>query len=92
MENESCLSAGHDTDVHIRIVEDLADLIADRIIDALNVEFGGEGGLHAVDDGEFGVALFGDLEQALGLVEETRILERHAHTDARWSAGAHLIR
>ena len=29
-----------DTDGYIFIVEDLADLIADRIIDALNVELG----------------------------------------------------
>ena len=63
-----------DTDIFVR--EDLADLIADRIVDALNVEFGGEGGLHTVDDGEFRIALFGDLEQALGFIEETRVLER----------------
>ena len=29
--------------------------------------------------GEFGGAVFGDLEQALGLIEEAGILERNAH-------------
>jgi hypothetical protein len=35
--------------------------------------------LHAVDDRQFGVAFLGLFEQALGLVEETRIFERDAH-------------
>ena len=69
------------------LVEDLADLVADRVVDALDVELGGQGGLHAVDDGQLGVALLGDLEQALGLVEETRVLEGDAQAAGEaWSA------
>ena len=45
------------------VVEDLADLVADSVIDALNVEFGGQRCLHAVDDREFGVAFFGILSR-----------------------------
>ena len=60
-------------------MEDVTDLVADRVIDALDVELGGKRLLDAVDDGELGGALLGLLEQALRLVEEARILERHAH-------------
>src|SRR5258706_11910601 len=54
-------------------------LIADGVVDALDVELGSERRLHAVDDGELGVALLGFLEQALRLVEETGVLQRDAH-------------
>ena len=60
---------------HIGLIEDLADLVADRVVNALNVQLRGERGLHAVDHRQFLRALFRDLEQALGLVEETRVLE-----------------
>ena len=49
------------------------------IVDALDVELGGERLLHAVDDRELGGALLALLEQALRLVEEARVLQRHAH-------------
>ena len=68
-----------DTDAHVRVVEDLADLVADRVVDALDVEFGGERRLHAVDDRELGRALLALLEQPLRLVEEACVFERHAH-------------
>ena len=38
-------------------------------IDALDVQFGGQGRLHAVDDGQLGGALLLGFEQALGLIE-----------------------
>ena len=41
-----------DADADVRLVEDLADLVADRVVDALDVELGGERLLHAVDDRE----------------------------------------
>ena len=57
-------------------VEDVADFFADEIEDGLHVELGGQALLHAVDQRELGVALFGFLEQALGLIEEAGILQR----------------
>ena len=68
-----------DADAHVRLIEDLADLVADRIVDPLHVELGGERLLHAVDDREFRGALLALLEQPLRLVEEARVLQRHAH-------------
>ena len=35
--------------------------------------------LHTVDNGKFGIALFGLFEQALGLVEEPGALQCHSH-------------
>ena len=51
--------------------QNVADFITDKIIDRLHFKPGCEAFLHAVDDGGFGGALLGLLEQALGLVEET---------------------
>ncbi len=58
-----------------RRAEDIADLVADEVVDRLHVEFGGETILHAVDDGEFRCALFGLFEQALGLGEEAHVFD-----------------
>ena len=60
-------------------VEDLADLIADQIIDGLHVQLGCQSLLDTGNDRQFGIALFGLFEQALGLVEETRVFEGDAH-------------
>ena len=68
-----------DADAYVCLVEDLADLVADRVVDALDVELGGERLLHAVDDRELGGALLGLLEQALRLVEQPRVFQRDAH-------------
>ena len=68
-----------DADAHVRLVEDLADLVADGVVDPLHVELGGERRLHAVDDRELGGTLLALLEQALRLVEEARVLQRDAH-------------
>ena len=68
-----------DADADVRLIEDLADLVAHRVVDALHVELGGERLLHAVDDGQLRRALLALLEQALRLVEQPRVLERHAH-------------
>ena len=70
----------------VRLIEDLADLVADRVVDALHVELGGERLLHAVDDRELGRALLALLEQALRLVEQARVFERDAHRCWRASA------
>jgi len=51
-----------DANTHIAVVKNLADLVADRIVDALNVQFRGECGLNTVDDRQLGVALLGFLE------------------------------
>ena len=44
--------------------------------------------LDAVDHRQLGVALLGFLQQALGLVEQPRVLQRHAHARGEVSAGA----
>ena len=50
-----------------------------RSIIAWKSSFRGQPCLDAVDDRQFGIALFGLFEQALGLVEETRVFEGDAH-------------
>jgi hypothetical protein len=46
-----------------------------------------------VDDGKLGGALLAFLEEALGLVEEARVFERHAHGFVHRSpAGDHRAR
>ncbi len=64
---------------YIRAVEDLTDFVTHCLIDSLKIELGSQGSLYAVDDRQLGIALFGLLEQALGLVEETGIFQGHAH-------------
>ena len=65
-----------DADVHDLGSEYVADLVADKIVDGLHVQFGGQALLHAVDDGELGGALLGLLEQAGRLVEQAHVLDR----------------
>ncbi len=72
------------------LVKDLADLVADRIVDTLDIEFGGERFLHAVDDGQFGRALLALLEQTLRLVEQARVLQRNAHRVGKGVQQAHV--
>src|SRR5712691_4442859 len=47
--NQASLSV-HDADAHVGLMEDLANLVADRIVDTLHVEFGRQRLLHAGDD------------------------------------------
>jgi len=79
-----------DTDFHVRLVKDLADLVADRVVDALHVQLGGERRLHAVDDRQLRRALLAFLEEALRLVEEAGALQRHAHTRSDRAQQPHL--
>src|SRR4030095_4628412 len=58
------------TNAHVGITEDLANLVADGVVDSLDVQLGRERRLHAVDDRELGSALIALLEQALRLVEQ----------------------
>ena len=62
----------------VSLIEDLANLVADGVIDSLHVEFGRERLLHAIDDRKLGVALLGFLQEALRLVEQAGVLERAA--------------
>ena len=70
----------HDADVHDLGVEDLPTLVTDEVVHRLHVKVRGESLLDAVDHGKFRRALVSLLEQALRLVKETRIFERHAET------------
>ena len=79
-----------DAHVDVRLMEDFADLVADDVVDPLHVELGSKRLLHAVDDGELGGPLLALLEQALRLVEEPRVLERHAHARGDCAEQAHL--
>src|SRR3989442_16012919 len=55
-----------DADAHVPVVKDVPDLVADRVVDALDVELGRERCLHAVDDGQLGVALLRSEERRVG--------------------------
>ncbi len=79
-----------DANAEVRLIEDLADLVADRVVDPLHVEFCGERLLHAVDDGQFGGTLLLGLEQALRLVEEPRVLEGDRHRIGQRGQQAHV--
>ena len=79
-----------DADSDVGLVEDLADLVADGVVDPLHVELGGERLLDAVDDRELRGALFALLEQALRLVEQARVLERDAHAVGERLQQAHV--
>ncbi|MEP6943529.1 MAG: hypothetical protein ABI981_11370, partial [Betaproteobacteria bacterium] len=79
-----------DADFHVGAAENLADLVADRIVDALHVEFGGERLLHAVDDGELCGALFRFLEQPLRIFEQPGVLQRDTHAGGHRREQAHL--
>src|SRR5258708_37473048 len=87
-------------DADVARMEYFAQLVADEIDDGLEVELLGHALLNAVDHRQLGGALLLGLEQKLRLVEETRVLQRHAHARghrseeprvgqecrARWSA------
>ena len=60
-------------------LQNLPQLVADEVDDALEVERAGHPLLDAVDHRELGVALLGLLQQALRLVEQARVLQRDAH-------------
>ena len=60
----------------IRRVEHFTQLITDQIHNGLEVQLGGESLLDGVDDLQLGNALLLGFEETLGLVEETRVLER----------------
>ena len=71
-------------------VENLANLIAEQINDALEIELRHEPLLHTVDDGEFRRALFSLFEQALGLIEKARVFKCHAHRVGKGVQQAHI--
>ena len=66
-------------DADVAGVQQIAQLVAHQIDDALEVERPRHAALDAVDHREFGGALLGLLQQPLGLVEQARVLERDAH-------------
>src|SRR5262245_36061564 len=66
-------------DINALYVKGLLNFIAHKVINGLHIQFGCQTRLHAVDDGEFGVTLFGLFEQTLRLVEETGVFERNTH-------------
>ena len=68
----------------------LAQLVADQVDDGLEVEFGRDALLNGVDDRQFGGALLRFLQQPLRLVEQARVLERHAHAGGDGRQQAHL--
>ena len=68
-----------DTNAQERVVEHLPDLVADRVVHALQAKLARERLLHAVDDRELRGPLLALLEEALRLVEQPRVLEGHAH-------------
>ena len=45
-------------------LENLPDLVADQIVDALNIHLGDQPCLHTIDDGEFGITLLLCFKQA----------------------------
>ena len=67
------------TDVQILDVELGREALPDQLDDAVVLELLGQGGTDLVDDRQLGVALLGLGEQALRLVEQPSVLERHAH-------------
>ena len=62
------------TNIHHLRVEDVADLVANQVINCLHLQLGSQPLLNAVDDRQFSGTLFRHFQQALGLVEETRVL------------------
>ena len=77
-------------DAEVRRSKNFAKLVADEVDDGLEIQLGGETLLDRIDDRKLGGALFGFLQQALRLVEEARVLERHAHGVAERGKQAHV--
>ena len=44
---------------HVSVAKDVPDLVAHRVVDALDIELGRQRSLHAVDNRQLGVALLG---------------------------------
>ena len=81
-----------DADADVGLMENLADLVANGVVDALHVELGRKRLLHAVDDGQFRRALLALLEQALCFVEKSGVLECYAHGVGKGLQQAHVGR
>ena len=84
-----CLEVEH-ADVHDLGIEDLLDPVADQVVHRLHVQVLGEALLDAVDQGELGGALVGLGQQALRLVEEPRVLQRHAEAAGQRHQQPHI--
>ena len=77
-------------DAEIGSIENFAQLVADQVDNRLKVQLRSEPLLDRVDDRELGGTLLGLLEQALRLIEETRVLECDAHARGNRRDQAHL--
>ena len=64
-----------DVDLNRADLEYLVKFVAHQVNDGVEIEMPYQPFLHAVDDGEFRVALFGLFEQALSLLEEAHIFD-----------------
>ena len=81
-----------DADVEVGGVEDLADLVADGVVDALHVPLGGQRGLDAVHDRELGRPLLALGEESLGLGELSGVLQRDAQRAGQRLQKSHVGR
>ena len=70
-------------------MEHFAQFVPDQVDDGLEVELGGHALLDAVDHRQFGGALLGFLQQALRLIKEPRVLQRHTHARGHRTEQAH---
>ena len=82
-----------DADVDDLGVEDLLDLVAHNVVHRLHVKPLGQAALDLVDDRQLCGALVGLREETLGLAEQARVLERHAHArgDGRQQSFIRLV-
>src|SRR5438105_15882045 len=60
-------------------IEHITDLVANKVIDRLDVKLGGESFLYAVNDAQLSRALFRFLKQAIGLIKQPCIFQRYTH-------------
>ena len=74
-----------DADVNDLGIEDVSDLVPDQVVHRLHVQVLGKALLDAGDDRQLGGTLIGFGQEALRLVEEASVLERHAHAARRRS-------
>ena len=77
-------------DADVVALQHFAQLVADQVDDPLEVERAGHALLDAVDHRELGVALLGFLQETLRLVEQARVLQRHAHRGRNRLEQAHF--
>ena len=80
----------HDADTLQRLREHLAQLVAHRVVHALDIEFAGQRLLHRIDDRELRRALLRFPEQSLRLVEEAGVFKRHAHARCHGRKQSHF--